>query len=150
MFRGQVVGALCGEPVVAHIQRTGDAIEEHASRLQRRQPTAAPIAVMMPTVAAAGSRRRARARKAAERDGWSVVTSREQPRDEKAGNDKEDVHPDVAAGDTRYACVVEHDRDDGDGAQALDVWAKSGPLHPPLLRTGAGGGLFLPDCHRLS
>ena len=64
----------------------------------------------------------------------------EQPGDEEAGDDEEDVHTDVAAGDTGYARVVQDDRDHRDGAQALDVRAKSHPRCAAAPLGGRGGG----------
>ncbi len=45
----------------------------------------------------------------------------EQPCDQEARDHEEDVDADIAAVKRRHAGVVEDDRDDGDGAQSVDV-----------------------------
>jgi len=45
----------------------------------------------------------------------------EQRSDEKAGNDEEDIDPDVAPGNRRDAEMKSHDQENCQGAQGVDV-----------------------------
>ena len=54
----------------------------------------------------------------------------QQPGDEEAGDDEEDVDADIAAGGARQARVVQDDRQHRDGAQTLDVRTEPGPSAP--------------------
>ena len=59
---------------------------------------------------------------------------------EVAGDDEEDVDPDEPTRQPRHAGVPQHDADDGDGPQPLDVRAEAGPVER-LGRRGLGGGV---------
>ena len=63
---------------------------------------------------------------AAQRDAAGAVDLAEQePGDQEAGDDEEDVDADVAAGEEGDARVAEQDGDDRDGSQPLDVGAEA-------------------------
>ena len=66
----------------------------------------------------------------------------QQTGDQESGDDEEDVDPDEPAADSRHPGVKQHDGDDGDRAQPLDVRAK--PLlrqsGPPARRGFTSGG----------
>lgn len=65
----------------------------------------------------------------------------EQAGDEVAGHDEEDVHADESARETRNPGVEGEDREDGDGAQPLDVGPERRAVRAgPGLAAGAGRG----------
>ncbi len=63
----------------------------------------------------------------------SLVLAQEEPGDEEAADDEEDVDADEAAGHPGQAGVKQDDDEDGQPAQALDVGAKS------VVGAGRGG-----------
>jgi hypothetical protein len=77
-----------------------------------------------PTVADAGSSRRACALEAAQPDGaGGAHLAPEQPGDEEARDHEVHVHADVPTTDTRHVSMKQDNGQHRDGAQALDVGA---------------------------
>jgi hypothetical protein len=103
------------------------------------------------TVADAGSSRRARALQAAQPDGArGAHLAPEQPGDEEARDHEEHGHADLPTTDTRHVSTKQDNGQHRDGAQALDVGAKSRLCGPPSLHHFDGANAVgLAQGHRL-